>query len=235
MVAKLTDDRRETLMIAGDGALLTLGAFAIGMGSALALHAWGVAPLGEPDPTSGQFFLGLISWLLQVGGLVVGPILAWRLHHRRFTGAAVLGALVGAPVTVAAVMAVAAIAQVFGWIASPFTDNEFAGPIAVAVLVVAAIIMAAAWVLADGIQDLGSGEGRRQHVGLDIARLVGGVALIATGVWAWAIVGAGGDLEGFDIMMAGGVFGAIVVTTASLADRWQESHRESGTHAPTAV
>lgn len=235
MVAKLTDDRRETFMIAGDGLLLTLGAFAIGMGSAMALHAWGVAPLGEPDPTSGQFFLGLISWLLQIGGLIVGPLLAWRLHHRRFTGAAVLGALVGAPVTVAVVMAIAALAQLLGWVASPFTDSEFAGPIAVAVIVVAGIVLAAAWVLADGIQDLGGGEGRRAHVGLDIARLVGGLALVVTGVWAWALVSAGSDLEGFDIMMAGGVFGAIVVTTASLADRWQESRHESGTHAPTAV
>lgn len=227
MIAKQASDRREAVVLAGDGALVTIGACAIGMGSAMALHAWGLAPLGEPDPTSGQFFLGLISWLLQVGGVVVGPVLVWRLHRRRITGAAIVGALVGVPVTVATVMAAAALAELFNWVASPFTDSEYAGPIALAALVVGALLVLSSWVLADAVRDLTGGEGSRQHVALDIVRVVAAVALIGAGALGWSIVAGGGDLEGFDILMAMGVLGSIVVTTAHLADRWQGAQRRS--------
>lgn len=221
--------KRDVFMLAADGFLITAGTFAVMMGAAFGLDALGVAPLGEPGGSGVDFALSTLSWLLQVGGFIVGPALAWRLRHRRFTRFAVLGAVIGFPLGGAAIMLLLAPGALFGWLGSRIASSEVAGALVYFALIVTALLLVIAWVDIDAFRDLSAG--RRTHVGLDVARLIVTFAIVVFAAVEISIAVSGtGDGEVVDpavFMMAAGVSGAVVVTSAHLVERFFSSRVET--------
>ncbi len=221
--------KRDAFMLAADGFLITAGTFAVMMGAAFGLDALGVAPLGEPGGSGSAFALSLISWLLQVGGFVVGPTLAWRLTGHRFTRFAVLGAVIGFPLGGAAIMVVLVPGVLFGWLGSKITSSERAGALVYLALVVVALLVVIALLDIDAFRDLP--DSRRDHVALDVARLLATIAIAVFAAVEISIAVSGtGDSEVADpavFMIAAGVLGATVVTSANLVERFFSSRADA--------
>jgi len=225
MSSDSTSSKRGVLLFAADGCLLTAGTFAAMLGAAFGLEALGVAPLGEPQGVGSGLVLSIVSWLLQVGGFVVGPLLAWWLHRRRFGKSAILAFLIGFPIGGAVVLPAAMLGAAVDWIVLRFTGAEFAGAIAYLVMVLVAFLAVTGWLLVDAFRDLS--PARRTHVPLDVGRLV---AALAVGVFAAVVTGmmiAGEDaLEAGVFVLAAGVQGAAVTAAASVISHLIEGRAE---------
>ena len=103
----------------------------------------------------------------------------------------------------------------WGCLVSPFTDSEFAGPIALLVVVSGAFVALVLWLVVGAIRDLGAG--RRAHVRIDVLRLAS-AAILATfsvGVAVW-IANNPGDESGEALIfaMVAGLGGALAVLGA---------------------
>lgn len=214
------------LALAADGALITAGLYCLGMGAALVLHNLGVAPLDDSalSLTGAPALLAVISWLLQVGGLVVGPFLVWKLRDRLFSGPAFLGMLLGFPVTAAVVMAVGAVTMGLDWLLSRVVDFEYLGPIILLVLLSGAMIAITIWLVLDAIHDLS--DKPKRHVALDIVRFIAALGVLGAAALLVYSFSTTGDIEGVDFLLAGAAMGAVVVTTAEYTQRFFE-HRQT--------
>jgi len=191
-------------LLAGDGGLLTAATVGIGMG----LYAWGV---------------GWLSWVGMVA-LLLTPPLAWWLHGRHFDLTATLGAVLGCMVVgIVAFLAVNLLGGLFG-----LSQGNL--PWVVVAVIVAAYLAVAAGLVVDALRDLS--PQRREHVGLDIARLLATLAFVAF-IVGW-IIGARGFSADVDRVGAlttlyePGALGAAAVTGADLLVRRHE--RRSHTH-----
>jgi hypothetical protein len=204
----LTRDRAE---LVGDALLATGAAFSAVIG----LSALILAPTGEPR--EGLEWLTAVASLLAMATVVVVPVLVWLQHGRRLSWLAVLGGVVGAISAGAVFMALAALSGLLGLIVSPFTDFEYAGPLAMLVVVSVAYAGAVLWLLVDGIRDLRSSQPR--HRRMDGVRIVSALVLVAlvTGT-AWSVAQNPGDESGEApiFMMLAGLSGALAVTGAEL-------------------
>lgn len=218
MSSESVSTRRDRLMLAADGCLITAGTFGLMIGVAFGLDALGVAPLGEPHGGGLDLLLSVISWLLQVGGFVVGPVIVWWLHRRQFSKTAILGLIAGFPIGGALVLPVAMLGALFGWFVGLFTKVEYAGAIAYLVLIVIAFLAVLVWLVIDAFRDLSATP--REHVSLDVGRLV---AFIVVAVFAGVVIAktiAGEDaFEAFAFVLAAGVEGAAVITAADVIVR----------------
>lgn len=202
---------RERRQLVGDALVVTAAGFAVVIGVSTIL----VAPTGEPRP--GMEWATSIATLLTMATAVALPILVWLLHGRRLSWQAVLGGVVGAATAGPVFMAVAALSMVLGVLISPFSDSEFAGPLAMLVIVAIAFAAVALWRLVDAIRDLRSGT--PEHRGLDLVRIASMVALVVvTAGTAWWVTEHPGDESGEALiyMMLFGLSGAMAVAGAEV-------------------
>ena len=195
-------------LLAGDGGLLMAAACAV------------LAPLG-------YLFEGVAIPLMVVG--LLAPLLVWWLHGRRVdrtaTGGAVLGCLAGVVLlfvllmlTVLVILTLTAV----GLSATSVDAGKVLGQIQVVVIAVAYLALAA-WLDVDALRDLAAQ--RREHAGLDVARLVATVAGVAylVGVIVWATGHPEFDYIGMILSLGGcGIVGAAVVTVADMDVRHDE-------------
>ncbi|HEX5336522.1 MAG TPA: hypothetical protein VFW55_11610 [Propionicimonas sp.] len=218
---------KERRALAGDACLVTAAAFSLVMG-ALALT---FLPEGEPpeDMTGVQ----LLSALFSVAVMIVGPLVAWRLHGRRLTWIAVLGAVAGGFVmgNIAGMLAMLMLAPVV-WLVSSVSGSEIAGLVAVIVVVGGAFVALLVWLVVDGVRDLSSS--RREHPRLDVVRFISAAVLVvfAIGVALWTARHPG-DETGEAILfaiMAG--LGAAMIVTGAEAATGLAAQRRAGTGVP---
>ena len=189
-------------LFAGDGALLMATACAVLAPLALLAEA-GAIPL---------MVVGLLA-----------PLLAWWLHGRRVdrtaTGGAIVGYLAGMGLTmglVALTVLVILILTAVGLSATSVDAGRLLGQIQIVVIAVAYLALAA-WLDVDALRDLSAT--RREHVGLDVARLIATVAGVAylVGLVVWATGYPQFDYIGMILLLGGcGIVGAAVVTVADL-------------------
>lgn len=218
---------RERLEMVGDALVITAGGFAVVIG----LTALLVAPTGEPRPGM-QWATSMASFLAMATAVAL-PILVWRMHGRRLTWQAVLGGIVGAASAGPVFMAVAALSMGLGLLFSPFTDSEFAGPIAMLVIVSIAFAAVAVWRLVGAIRDLGSSPPRSR--GLDILRIISVVVLVAVtlGVGWWVSAHPGDESgEAPIFMMLIGLAGALAVAGAEVLSSLASGGRASTPPVP---
>lgn len=218
------EGRREILALAADGAVVTGGAFAVMAGAAFGLEALGV-PMGEPQGSGLTLVLTTVSWLLQVGGLVVGPFLAWRLNGRRFDKPAVIGLVAGYPLSGVMVMALAVLAPLVDRLVGFATDVRYAGAIAYLAVLVLAFAAAVAWVAARAVRDLSGG---RRQVPLDVVRLLAALGSLAFWAVVVAMIVRGQDaIEAGAFLLLDAVVGAVTVSAAALAARFAAKRTDS--------
>lgn len=201
--------KRVTLGLAGDGLLVTSALF--GVLTAMMLSLVNVLP-------KDSVWIGVLAFVLMVAGAIAGPVIAWRLHERRIDGAAVLGGVIGYGVAGPVFMLAAAFAGALGWLLSPISKSEFAGPIALLIIVSAAYLGCIVWLVAEAVRDLASKE--RRHERIDWARLAAAAVLVlfAVGVTALALrPGEGEMFEAFIFAYVSGIGGAMALLGADAA------------------
>jgi uncharacterized Tic20 family protein len=201
---------RPHAILAGDGALLMAAACAV------------LAPLATLSEVA--------AFPLMAVGLLA-PLLVWWLHRRRVdrtaTGGAVLGYLVGVGLAlglVALTVIVLLLLTALGLSATSDDAGRLLGQIQV-VVIAAAFLALAAWLDVDALRDLSAK--RREHAGLDVARLIATVAGVAylVGVIVRATGHPEFDYIGMILFLGGcGIVGAAVVTVADLMVRRHEQH-----------
>jgi drug/metabolite transporter (DMT)-like permease len=218
---------RERGTLAGDACLVTAAAFGLVMG-ALALT---FMPEGEPPEDT--TWVQLLSAVLSLAVVIVGPLVAWRLHGRPLTWIAVLGAVVGGFVlgNVVGILVMLVFVPLV-WLVSSVSSSEFGGLIAVLVLVGAAFVALLVWLVADGVRDLPLS--RRVHLRLDVVRFISVAVLVifAIGVALWTARHPG-DESGEAIIFAvmAGVGAAMIVTGAEAATSLA-AQKKAGTGVP---
>lgn len=224
MAQKPSSARRAALVLAADGAAINAAILALAT-AALLLLAQG---MGERElPVGLQIASGLVIWL----ATLAGPVLVWRLHCRRITLPAVFGALLGAPVAAAVFFLFVALSTALGWVISPISDAEGAGPLVAGSLVGLAFIALLVWLARDAVRDLRTTPPADRT--LDVARLLaaGSIAVYSVIVVVLALGKAGAEMfEALAFMLVGGVSGAAVVTMADLVTR----ALKPGAEGPTA-
>ncbi len=213
MARKMSPEKRAMFVLAADGAVITAATFALLTGIALLL----AQAVGDREVPVG---LQVASGLAVLLGGVAGPALAWFMHGRRITLPAILGALLAGPVVGAAFFLFLALSQVLGWIISPISDAEGAGPLVLAALVALDFVYVMAWLLVDGARDLRADP--PTHKKLDIARILAVVVLVAYSaiVVVLALGEAGPEmLEAIAFMLMGAVSGAATIAMADVGTR----------------
>ena len=120
---------KERGALAGDACLVTAAAFGLVTG-ALALTF-----MPEGDPPEDMTWVQLFSALFSLAAVIVGPLVAWRLHGRRLTWMAVLGAVVGGFVlgNVVGMLAMLVLVPLVWLVTS--VSTEIAGLVAVVVVI----------------------------------------------------------------------------------------------------
>jgi len=202
---------RERALLAGDGVLLTAALYGVVLG--------GTALLMAPDDANPAAWIQGLSLVLSLGAVIAGPIAAWVLHGRRVTWIAVLGAVIGGMLAGAVVQVVALLSWLFGLILTPLTNAEYAGPLALAAVLVAAFVALVVWLVADSWRDLRREP--REHARLDVVRLVAAAVFVifVIGVVLYVMShpddSESGDVAAFAI--AAGVVGGLAVSGAEVA------------------
>jgi hypothetical protein len=161
----------------------------------------------------------LLSAVLGLAVMILGPLVAWRLHGRRLTWIAVLGAVIGGFVgTNVAGMLVMLVFAPLGWLVSWAGGSEIAGLIVMVVVLGVAFVALAVWLVADGVRDLS--PSRREHPRLDVLRVSSAAVLVvfAIGVALWSS-GRPEDGSGEAVIFAmfAGMGAALTVTGAEVA------------------
>jgi len=164
--------------------------------------------------------------------VIVGPLVAWRLHGRRLTWMAVLGAVVGGFVLGNVVGMLAAVVLVpLVWLVTS-VSTEIAGLVAVVVVIGGAFVALLVWLVVDGVRDLS--PSRREHPRLDVVRFISAAVLVvfAIGVGIWTARNPGDESgEAILFAMMAGVGAAMIVTGAEAATSLA-AQRKSDTGVP---
>ena len=218
---------KERGTLAGDACLVTAAAFGLVMG-ALALTS-----MPEGDPPEDKTWVQLFSALFSLAVVIVGPLVAWRLHGRRLTWMAVLGAVVGGFVlgNVVGMLAMLVLVPLV-WLVTSVSGSEIAGLIVVVVLVGGAFVALLVWLVVDGVGDLS--PSRREHPRLDVVRFISVAVLVvfAIAVGIWTARNPGGETgEAILFAMMAGVGAAMIVTGAEAATSLA-AQRKSDTGVP---
>jgi len=206
---------KERVALAGDACLLTAAAFGLVVG------ALGAAFAPQAEPAEGVAWVSLLSGVLSLAVVILGPLAAWRLHGRRLTWMVVLGAVLGGFVGSNIVgMLVMVVFAPLGWLVSQLGGSDFAGLIAMVVIVGGAFVSLLVWLVTDGVRDLS--PSRRVHPRLDAVRVVSAAVLVvfALGVALWTANHPGGESgEAVIFAMLAGLVAALAVAGAEIAAR----------------
>ena len=217
---------KERGALAGDACLVTAAAFGLVTG-ALALTF-----MPEGDPPEDMTWVQLFSAVLSLAVVIVGPLVAWRLHGRRLTWMAVLGAVVGGFVLGNVVALLAAVVLVpLVWLVTS-VSTEIAGLVAVVVVIGGAFVALLVWLVVDGVRDLS--PSRREHPRLDVVRFISVAVpvVFAIGVGIWTARNPGDESgEAILFAMMAGVGAAMIVTGAEAATSLA-AQRKSDTGVP---
>jgi hypothetical protein len=211
MSSEVSLTKRDRALLIGDGFALTATTFAASI--AVGLGLWVL--LGSPGSSA---FFALTNVVLMFAGGAGGIVATWLLHGRRITAAAVIGAIAGAAAGGLAVPLVAALSYLVGLPLSLMTTWEFAGPVATLGIVSLAFVALFVWLVVDAVRDLG--PARREHVRLDIARIVAAVlfAIYVGVVLVQAFAQPGAEMgEAIIFALAAGPSGAMAVAGADFA------------------
>lgn len=211
-----TPTRSEVLALVADGCVITAGTWAFLAGIAFGLDALGVAPMGEPTGSGAELVLSTISWLLQVSGMVIGPVLAWRLHGNRLDGRGLLLLVVGFIGSVVLVAPVVMFGSLLDWGVGLITDRPYVGAIIYAVLLVAVFLAVIVWRDLVAARTLSTSTGRDRT--LRIVVLLSSAAIVVFGGIVAAMMLAGREaFEAFAFVLLAGATGAGVMGAASIA------------------
>lgn len=200
------------------------------LSDAFVLSAAGLAVLGGVQLAMAGLLGAVPVWveatigLLATATTLMGPIGTWFLHGRRPTWAAAIGGAAGIGAIAVVVPSLALIGMAIGWVLSPMTDSELAGPIAM--LVVAGVAFVAA-VIITTIRVLGSLR-LRAVTRLTIARMVALAVLLAYAIGSWQFAVGSDDPERGEPMIFAtvwGLAGAIIVLGADVAATWWQRRR----------
>lgn len=207
---------RRILTLAADGCLITAGTFAAMMGLAFILYWTGVAPMGEPGGSGADLALSTFSWLLQVGGFLVGPVLAWWLLQGRPGRRSVVPILLGIVVGGAIVAPIAMLGSFLEWFVRLFSDVDYLGAIIYLIVLLLAFFAVIVWRTADAVRHMVARS--RQHPALDVARLLAAAAVLAfAGVVIAKMIAGEEAIEAFIFVLMSGVQGAGALAVASVA------------------
>lgn len=229
-----TATRGRRWVLAGDGFLMTLGSF--GLLTALGLLLWssGLVPvLGESPQGVLGWLLSLVAYVLGVGGLIAGPLLAWRLHSGRAHGPAMIGALFGMTAGVLAVFVLVLLTAPVGVVVSllgprveaALGGSEVAGPVVSLALYALLAVVAVIWLDVAAVRDLLPSH--REHRALDTARLLATAAILVFAAAVTAVQVANpetGAAEAGIFGVAAGVIGAFSVVGADMLTTYAERH-----------
>ncbi|HZW45422.1 MAG TPA: hypothetical protein VFF32_13735 [Dermatophilaceae bacterium] len=190
-------------------------------------------PIELADPPEDKTWVQLFSALFSLAVVIVGPLVAWRLHGRRLTCMAVLGAVVGGFVlgNVVGMLAMLVLVPLV-WLVTSVSGSEIAGLIVVVVLVGGAFVALLVWLVVDGVGDLS--PSRREHPRLDVVRFISVAVLVvfAIAVGIWTARNPGGETgEAILFAMMAGVGAAMIVTGAEAATSLA-AQRKSDTGVP---
>lgn len=220
MTESQRSERTERLVLAGDGCLITAGAFAVLMGISFGIEfGTGAEPLGgDPSGPVGAVIAG-VAWFIGIAGFGVGPLLAWLLSGRRLDRISIVAGIAGYPIGGAVVAAFATLIMGASALGKALFGSQIVGPVVLLGIVAAGFVAAVFWLLARGARDL---RGAREHLALDIARIVSAVAaviFVAATLW-YAFTHAGSDPDASIFMLLAALMGGSVVTVADTMGRW---------------
>lgn len=218
---------RRRMELACDTCLLTAGAFGLLTALSFAVFSLaGLSPLGATPESGWEMLLMAVVWILGVSGMIVGPVLTWILHGRRIDRTAVLSALagffLGGNVIWVVFMLVAAAA---GLLMKPFTSWEFAGPVAGAAFVAAALVALTVWLDVDAVRDFS--PSRREHLRLDVARLASTVVIVVFAAVVILTMRTNPENEAGAFILAAGVFAGAGMAVTDWIVRYIEQRADS--------
>jgi hypothetical protein len=201
-------EMRARIELAGDGALISAGISSALLGAVLLA----AVPFTGEVPVWIQLLSAAAMFVMVVGG----PVATWFVYGRRVTLPAVLGVIVGGPVTGAVFFLFVGVSRAVGWLLQTVNDADWFGPLVTAAL---AMISLLAWVTAlavRGVMDLRRPQ--PEHKRLDIWRMASWVVLLVFGiaVTVVAIKVTGEIAEAPAFAMLAAVSGGISVFTADL-------------------
>lgn len=228
------------------GGRLLLAADAFLFGGALYLLVvtllLGVPTLLEADIESvlsgaGPLWGSVLSLAASTLLVLVGAIVAWRMHGREvdlgvvgvMVAGAIAGTAVGMTVLVGGTMMLAGVSRLL------MGPNRVGGPWVVLAALAIVVVALVAPAILDGIRDLR--KTRRLHVKLDWARLAAVVAILLLGVFFLPFVSITsgsevGEAGAFMVPFAAG--GAFAVLGADLLRAWRERRHETAGGVLTA-
>lgn len=204
--------KRDHALLIGDGFLITLGAATLSI--AVAFSISGIGSISD----SARIAMELGSAVIMLSSVVAGIILAWRLNRRRIEPVAVAGALLGAAAGGAPVFVIGLASWLIGLPLRLVTEWEYAGPVALLVILSLGAAAVIAWLIRDAVRDLASEKSDRHQ--LDRARIASaaifGVLVAVSVVLVFAYPGPEQG-EAPIWALAAGLVGAGAVAGADLA------------------
>lgn len=204
--------------LAADALLISSGLFSLVTSVALCLMwLFGVFEPGSAadQALSDSPLAAALSLVMLFTGAVLGPALAWRLHGYTLRWRHLI-ALLGAPVVFGAVSVIVPLAAAaLQFALRPVTDWEFAGPVALLVLVAIPYFMILWHATRDAMAPAGDPPALERLRLLSITSLMVLVFVVA-GALALGLTGELGDALVFTMLI--GYAGAVTATTAAALD-----------------
>jgi hypothetical protein len=229
MSATARSSKRERAELTGDGFLLTMGTMTVAL----------AVPFGVPLLLGDSAMSGAVaevgSLVLMLVGGVSGVVIAWVLHRRRITTAAAIGGIIGAAAGGFLIPAAAGISFLLGLPLRLVTDSEYAGPLALLIVVSVGVAALLVWLLADSVGDLIAG--RREHVSLDVARIAAAIVFaVLVSISVYLIFAQPGPEQGEAPIwaIAAGLIAAAATAGAEVANVVWERQKSASAESPSA-
>lgn len=220
MTVSQESERTKRLVLAGDGCLITAGAFAVLMGISFGIDfGTGAEPAGGgPGGPVGAVISG-VAWFIGIAGFGVGPLLAWLLSGRRLDRISIVAGVAGYPIGAAVVGVFSTLIMGASALSKALFGSQIVGPVVILAIIAVGFVALAVWLLALGTRDM---RGAREHIALDVARIfstVAAIIFVAATLW-YAFTHPGSDPDASIFMLLAALMGGSVVTVADTVGRW---------------